>query len=229
MDMIMSFDAHARQTEVRLSVERSLSFVGQPCLYFNTPLPGATWPRLAHQAPAGHVASRGGKSGLSNKPIFPRPLCFSLNKPISEEPEAHTSGAYLLLWAVSPHVAGSASFVPMTTWLPKKRKEITSKPKGRQRRRKENFSESTKIRTVARTFAHKAAPADENAASDVACAWWIFFSGQPTKVLRILVGFLRRSNGQNLPAPFLMFRPSVFVSHLRFSFLLHPLHPSSWS
>ena len=26
---------------------------------------------------AGHVASRGGKSGLSNEPIFPQPLCLS--------------------------------------------------------------------------------------------------------------------------------------------------------
>ena len=26
---------------------------------------------------AGHVASRGGKSGLRNKPIFPQPLCLS--------------------------------------------------------------------------------------------------------------------------------------------------------
>ena len=34
--------------------------------------------RRAHQARAGQVASRGGKRGLSNKPIFPQPLCLSL-------------------------------------------------------------------------------------------------------------------------------------------------------
>ena len=28
--------------------------------------------------------------------IFPQPLCLSLNKPLSEEPEAHASGACLL-------------------------------------------------------------------------------------------------------------------------------------
>ena len=51
----------------------------------------------AHQAHVGHVhvASRGGKRGLSNKPIFPQPLCLS-KQPLSEEPEAHVSGACLL-------------------------------------------------------------------------------------------------------------------------------------
>ena len=48
------------------------------------------------QARAGHVASRGGKSGLSIKPIFPQPLCLSLITPLSEEPKAHASGACLL-------------------------------------------------------------------------------------------------------------------------------------
>ena len=33
--------------------------------------------------------------GLSNKPIFPQPLCLS-KQPLSEEPEAHASGACLL-------------------------------------------------------------------------------------------------------------------------------------
>ena len=42
------------------------------------------------------IASRGGKSGLSNKPIFPQPLCLSLKLLLSEEPEAHASGACLL-------------------------------------------------------------------------------------------------------------------------------------
>ena len=53
--------------------------------------------QCAHQARAGHVGSRGGKSGLSNNPIFPQPLCLSLIKPLSEEPEAHARGAHLLL------------------------------------------------------------------------------------------------------------------------------------
>ena len=46
---------------------------------------------------AGHVASRGGKSGLSNKPIFAQPFCLSKQHKHGEEPEAHASGAYLLL------------------------------------------------------------------------------------------------------------------------------------
>ena len=45
---------------------------------------------------AGHAASRGGKSGLSDKPIFPKPRCLSQQQKFSEEPEAHTSGACLL-------------------------------------------------------------------------------------------------------------------------------------
>ena len=60
------------------------------------PLPGVTSRRRAHQARAGHVALRGGKSGLRNKPIFPQPLCLSLKLLLSEEPEAHASGACLL-------------------------------------------------------------------------------------------------------------------------------------
>ena len=46
---------------------------------------------------AGHVTSRGGKSGLSNKPIFAQPPCLSKQCEHGEEPEAHTSGAHLLL------------------------------------------------------------------------------------------------------------------------------------
>ena len=34
-DVIMSFDPHARQTDIRLFVESGLSFVGKPCLCFN--------------------------------------------------------------------------------------------------------------------------------------------------------------------------------------------------
>ena len=39
----------------------------------------------------------GGKSRLSNKPIFPQPLCLSQQHKHGKEPEAHTSGACLLL------------------------------------------------------------------------------------------------------------------------------------
>ena len=42
---------------------------------------------LSHQAHAGHVASRGGKSGLSNKPIFPQPLCLSKQNHTAKNPK----------------------------------------------------------------------------------------------------------------------------------------------
>ena len=56
---------------------------------------------MLSQARAGHVASRGGKSGLSYKPIFPQPLCLSKQHKCSEEPEAHASGACLLLCLIA--------------------------------------------------------------------------------------------------------------------------------
>ena len=37
-----------------------------------------------------------GKSGLSNKPIFPKPPCLSQQQKHSKESEAHTSGACML-------------------------------------------------------------------------------------------------------------------------------------
>ena len=48
------------------------------------------------RARAGHVTSRGGKCGLSNKPIFPQPLCLPQQHNCGQEPEAHASGACLL-------------------------------------------------------------------------------------------------------------------------------------
>ena len=39
------------------------------------------------------MSHRGGKSGLSNKPIFPQPPCPSEQCKHDEEPEAHASGA----------------------------------------------------------------------------------------------------------------------------------------
>ena len=55
-------------------------------------LPGLSEPK----ARVGHVAWRGGKCGLSNKPIFPQPLCLSQQHKCGKEPEAHASGACLL-------------------------------------------------------------------------------------------------------------------------------------
>ena len=72
------------------------------------------------RARAGHVTSRGGKCGLSNKPNFPPPLCLSQQHKYGEEPEAHASGACLLLcfwlcvagqWCVFSHVESKVSHV----------------------------------------------------------------------------------------------------------------------
>ena len=43
------------------------------------------------------IAQEKGKIGLSNKPIFPQIPCLSQQRKHREEPEAHTSGACLLL------------------------------------------------------------------------------------------------------------------------------------
>ena len=51
----------------------------------------------------GHVAPRGGKSGLRNKPIFPQPLCLSKQHECGEEPEAHASGACLIRQSLQLH------------------------------------------------------------------------------------------------------------------------------
>ena len=59
-------------------------------------LPFLVEAHCAHQACAGHVASRGGKCGLSNKPVFPQSPCCSQQHGHSAEPEAHASGACLL-------------------------------------------------------------------------------------------------------------------------------------
>ena len=53
-----------------------------------------TWHHCAHQAHSGHVASRGGKSDLSNKPIFPQPLCQQTTQLRTRS--SHASGAFLL-------------------------------------------------------------------------------------------------------------------------------------
>ena len=44
-------------------------------------------PRSAHWVRAGHVAQRGGKSGVSNKPIFPQPLCLSKQHNTAKNPK----------------------------------------------------------------------------------------------------------------------------------------------
>ena len=48
-----------------------------------------------------HFRGEGKAVRLSNKPIFPQPLCLSLIKLLSKEPEAHASGACLLLLALT--------------------------------------------------------------------------------------------------------------------------------
>ena len=100
-------DQSANWLSVATGTQQSLSIIthfSATCMCTKLPMPMMQSPlrkhlnnRCAHQARAGHVASRGGKSGLSNKPIFPQPLCFSLKLLLSEEPEAHASGACLLL------------------------------------------------------------------------------------------------------------------------------------
>ena len=62
-----------------------------------------TSPVSLHQVRAGHVTSTGAKCGLSNKPIFPQPLCLSQQHKHGEEPEAHASGACLL--RLNPDIA----------------------------------------------------------------------------------------------------------------------------
>ena len=47
-DMIISFDTHARQTDVGLSAESGLSFAGQPCLCFNINHPHPPHRRTPH-------------------------------------------------------------------------------------------------------------------------------------------------------------------------------------
>ena len=66
---------------------------------------------------AGHVAWRGGKSGLGDKPIFPQPLCLSPNKPLSKEPEAHASGACLLHPFLHVAMAVVANICFQQDWL----------------------------------------------------------------------------------------------------------------
>ena len=61
----------------------------------------------------GHVASRGGKCGLSDKPIFPQPPCLSKQHKHNEEPEAHASGACLLHHEFYVH----DSFVFSHAWM----------------------------------------------------------------------------------------------------------------
>ena len=70
-----------------------------------------------------------GKSGLSNKPIFPQPPCPSQQQKHSKEPEAHASGACLFpadqkrgeqqqIWgffSASSHAHSPSSYAPIST------------------------------------------------------------------------------------------------------------------
>ena len=64
-----------KHNETNKNKTSSVASTNETCLPCN-----AGHHHCAHQTRAGHITSRGGKSGLSNEPIFPQPPCLSQQK-----------------------------------------------------------------------------------------------------------------------------------------------------